>query len=314
MGCYHPILGIPDYTRQSKQYKLTCRFEPEFELMYPGSVMIPCGKCYGCRMDYSRNWADRMMLELDHTKKGLFATLTYDDEHLPKLEDDSGTVYGATLDKSDLQLFMKVLRGRKKFEDREIRFFASGEYGSTTRRPHYHIILFGISLDDFDDLHLRQHNLNFDALYDSAEFAGMWKKGFCLLGNVTWRSCAYVARYVVKKASNELLPYPGCQPEFSLMSRRPGLGAYYLQEHDVDLRSTTFLENGQKLRYPKYFLKLLEKSDPELYNTLKAERQAFSRDSVLTELQQTDLCYSELLQLKEDRHIQGLKKLSRCTV
>ena len=84
MSCYNPWLGVPDYeylTEEGKRsYKITSRYDPQLKQMYPGSIAIPCGHCIGCRLDYSRSWADRMMLELDHTKKAVFVTLTYDNE------------------------------------------------------------------------------------------------------------------------------------------------------------------------------------------------------------------------------------------
>lgn len=71
MGCYHPFLAIPNYDDRSTRFKLVGPYEPALRSIYPGAVAVPCGKCIGCRLDYSRNWADRMMLELDHTGKAL---------------------------------------------------------------------------------------------------------------------------------------------------------------------------------------------------------------------------------------------------
>lgn len=43
---------------------------------------------------------------------------------------------------------MKVVR--RRFPDDRIRFFAAGEYGDKTFRPHYHAILFGLHLHDLE--------------------------------------------------------------------------------------------------------------------------------------------------------------------
>lgn len=318
MSCYHPFLAIPDYDNRGSRYRLVGPYEPDMRIMYPGSVAVPCGKCIGCRLDYSRNWADRMMLELDHSKTAVFATLTYDEEHVHKLfgdEDDPDLCTGYTLVKKDMSDFMKVLRSRKKFEDRELRFYGCGEYGSRTFRPHMHIIIFGLSIDDFPDHDVKKVNHSFQPLYTSDEFANIWKKGFILLGNVTWQTCAYVARYVVKKATCEILPYKGCEPEFCLMSRNPGLGKYYLDEHDIDWEKINLkVIKGQKIRIPKYFISKLENIDPNLYNKVKEERQLLANDATLRKLQNTDLTFQQKLRIEEDEKIGHVKKLCRSDV
>lgn len=315
MACYYPFLGVPDYDNRGSPYKLVGPFEPDLASIYPGSVAIPCGKCLGCRMDYSRRWADRMILELDHSKKGLFVTLTYNDENVPLVFDEFDNVAGLTLRKEDFQLFMKRLRSRKKFEDREIRFFACGEYGSNTKRPHYHAIIFGIDLDDFPDRQFKKVNAEFDSLWISEELENIWQNGFILMGNVDWKSCAYVARYVLKKATLEQLPNSYCEPEFSLMSRRPGLAAYYLQDNDVDFDFPTVkVINGKEIKIPKYFVDRLEESDPDLYNKLCSDRRRLGRDASLRRLQNTELSYQQALKIDEDVLRRRLRKLERSTV
>ena len=158
MSCYHPLIGIPvkgETTVNGKQkYWIRKRedsadFQKELDLNE--HILIPCGHCIGCRLDYSRSWADRMMLELETAKKGLFITLTYNNENAHWSEfDEFGIPVYATLDKRDCQLFMKRLR--KRFQNLSIRFYLAGEYGEITLRPHYHAILFGIGLCDIFDL------------------------------------------------------------------------------------------------------------------------------------------------------------------
>lgn len=193
--------------------------------------LVPCGKCAGCRMDYSRAWADRMLIELhDNCNCGVFLTLTYNSEHLPR--SDSGA---PTLSKRDLQLFWKRLR--KAYPDKKIRYFVAGEYGPRTHRPHYHAIVFGLSLSDFSDLeYLRANGLG-QAYYNSPSLADIWSNGYIVLSEVTWHTCAYVSRYVLKKRGkiDKYVVATGVVPEFNLTSRRPGIGLL----HAVDL-----LESG----------------------------------------------------------------------
>ena len=118
MSCYHPFVASKTgrLTENGKfEYAITGTLETRRDLkeipLSPDEILIPCGKCLGCRLDYSRTWADRMMLELDHSKKAIFVTLTYNEEHVPVLEaDDEGNFFGYTLFKRDLQLFFKRLR------------------------------------------------------------------------------------------------------------------------------------------------------------------------------------------------------------
>lgn len=137
MSCYHPLCGVPDGNAVdgSFSYKIIGKYDLDCRKADPRAIAIPCGHCIGCRLDQSRQWADRMMLELEHTGKAIFLTLTYDNDHVPlSVDDDTGEFSWFTLNKRDLQLFFKRLR--KKFSDKEVRYYAVGEYGSNTLRPH----------------------------------------------------------------------------------------------------------------------------------------------------------------------------------
>ena len=86
MSCYHPLVGIwkGDYTENGKKkYEIQGNLDPRDCPSVYDKIVIPCGHCIGCRLDYSRSWADRMMLELETAGCGIFATMTYDNEHLP---------------------------------------------------------------------------------------------------------------------------------------------------------------------------------------------------------------------------------------
>lgn len=321
MSCYHPLLGIPNYDHLSDEGKRIFdiipggNYSPEFKKIYPGAVSIPCGHCIGCRLDYSRSWADRMMLELDHHKgKAIFVTLTYDNEHVPITYDDYGEVGYFSLWKPDLQKFFKRLR--KAFPDKEIRYYAAGEYGSTTFRPHYHAIIFGLSLEDFPDLRQRGLNDLKQAHYESMVFQRIWNQGFCLLAAVSWQTCAYVSRYVQKKVFAAELPIQDlydCEPEFSLMSRRPGIGAPYMADHpDMFDQSNIYVRGHDKpISIPKYFLTKLELTDPELADKIKKQRADFVRDKELLKMQQTELSFIEQLEVEENNKLLRTQALRR---
>jgi len=44
---------------------------------------LPCGKCTGCKLERSRQWAVRLMHEAQLHERTSFITLTYRDEDLP---------------------------------------------------------------------------------------------------------------------------------------------------------------------------------------------------------------------------------------
>lgn len=117
---------------------------------------VPCRKCINCQLKHSREWTIRNKLELDsYNENALFITLTYDNDGI--VYSDSGI---ATLNYKDIQKFFKRLR--KKFDKKELRFYLAQEYGSLSLRPHYHIILYGLSLEDLkiDNESVEYYKLN----------------------------------------------------------------------------------------------------------------------------------------------------------
>lgn len=198
---------------------------------------VPCGQCIGCRLERSRQWAMRLVHEKRMHQFSWFVTLTYNEDCVP----DSLSV-------RELQLFMKRLR--KKFG--KLRFFAAGEYGGESNRPHYHLILFGFPIPD-----LRKYSDNKDGvLFESDSFSKLWKFGTHKIGEVTFESCAYVARYCVEKITGPKADdwYMGRQPEFATMSRRPGIGATWYMKYGVHCFDVDrVILRGREMRPPKYY-------------------------------------------------------------
>lgn len=347
MSCYHPLVALKiDQTQSFRpKYKVIGSLEGfgSFDHIkdvysYADPILVPCGQCKGCRVDLSRAWADRMVLEFDHTKKAVFVTLTYDDEHLPLSDLGYPTVL-----KSDLQTFMKDLRGNKYYDGKEIRFFGSAEYGSLRKRSHYHVILFGLSLDDFrfdrddpdDDGHIRDfqqpsffvgrtdHHLYYDGqnklhqpYYRCPHLDNVvWKKGRCCIAEFSWESAAYTARYVRKKLNGELSDVyfeKHINPPFALMSRRPGIGSYFIEDHpEKDLFEERLLSFKGKLRpLPNFIFDKLADIDPIRYNEIKEQRKRLAEDRMLLELQNTDLSFEENLAIKEHNFDKAFSVLS----
>lgn len=287
-------------------------------------VELPCGQCIECRLNRSRRWADRCMLELGYHESSYFLTLTYDNDHIPKnpvFDEETGEIYAenATLVKRDLQLFMKNLRRQYEYRGytNKLRYFACGEYGSKTKRPHFHLIVFGLKLDD---LVLYKRNFNGDNLYNSAFISKIWDKGFCVVGDVTWQSCAYVARYIMKKhigKDNDFYERYNIEPEFTLMSRKPGIARQYYDEHKDELFYQDFVsiptkDGGKQIYPPPYFEKLFEDDFPENEVVERKEKRKQAKiDSINLQLEKTDKNYVDYLKTKEYNLDSKIKTLVR---
>lgn len=198
-------------------------------------VNVPCGHCINCRKERSKAWGFRLMCECANWQSSVFLTLTYDEEHVTFVHDVSYPFY-STLVPRDLQLFIKRLR--KALDGRQIRYYACGEYGTNTLRPHYHAILFGV---DFSDLPVIDR---------------CWQMGFVKLDEVNVATCNYVAGYVQKKLyGREVYPDLICPP-FSRMSKH--LGFDYFAKHHEDIFSHGLHFQGHQIPVPRYFYRLCQ--------------------------------------------------------
>lgn len=199
-------------------------------------MFVACGKCNFCLQSKRNDWTFRLGQELLVSDSACFLTLTYSDSDVPRSK--SGC---AELDKSDLQLFFKRLRKMKDDYEKKyfvegskgIRYYAVGEYGGETFRPHYHAIMFNLQ----------------PSLYERVP--KVWGHGHTVIGSVTPASIHYVTKYVIDR---DIIAEDKTAP-FAIMSRRPGLGANYVESH-LDyhrngMRNYTNV-NGIKGRIPRY--------------------------------------------------------------
>lgn len=220
-------------------------------------LKIPCGQCIGCKLERSRQWGMRCVHEAQLYDENIFVTLTYDDEHLPQ---NNGLV------PRDLTLFMKKLRKQK---GAGVRFFACGEYGEQTRRPHYHALLFNCG---FRDKKYYKAAKRGEPLYTSATLQKIWDKGLATIGEVNFDTAVYVARYATKQLTGVLI-MSDILPEFGRMSRRPGIGTewfnkYQKQTYDHD----SIVINHVETKPPKFYDKKLEALDSDQLNRIKKKR------------------------------------------
>lgn len=341
MVCYHPLKAWPvGLTNKNKiKYRITSYETDHIEIdnnnhisiannnyisPYADQVIyefkeVPCGHCIGCRLDYSRQWADRCLLEMKQHKESYFVTLTYNDENLKLnefVDESSGVVNSiATLDKRDFQLFMKRLRKNYKLNNK-LRFFAAGEYGDHSLRPHYHAIIFGLHLDDL--ILYSQNNLG-QNLYTSKFLEDTWQKGFVVVAPASWETCAYVARYMLKKQKGEsaaVYEQYNFEPEFTLMSRKPGIGRDFWEQRgssmfDTDCIFVSTPEGGKKFYPGRYYKKLFEAFDEENFLRYKELKELVNRDIVRVKSSSTSKTYLDMLETEENVRKVACKALKR---
>lgn len=185
--------------------------------------VVPCGKCSECRAKAQSEFAALSVLEAESAGSIGFLTLTYNNDSLPialstRFESEPalitaiergsvwnpGPVDGSfmcspickgsfyicpSLCRSDVQKHIKRFRQdyfRRHGERCDFRFTFFGEYGERFKRPHYHMLIYGL-----DETEVRR-------------FADLWTFGFTQVSYVTHFNAdgsdafAKVSRYVSK--------------------------------------------------------------------------------------------------------------------
>lgn len=301
MPCFRPLAGWRSRERNPRSGKRSIVFNAQQAHM-DQPVTLPCGQCIGCRLERSRQWAIRCAHEATLWERNCFLTLTYDNDHLPS---------DGSLVKSDFQAFMKdlrhaVFRRRRKFwtwnpiitSDRKksVRYFHCGEYGESLGRPHYHACMFNL---DFSDKKLWKKSAGGD-LYVSETLNEIWGKGYCVIGAVTFDSAAYVARYIAKKITGDQAEahYQGKLPEYTTMSRRPGIGKGWYEKYVTDCYpSDSVISRGREMKPPKYYDKQFELDSPKAFASVKNKRKAMTLEPWDPENSPARLLVKEKVQL-----------------
>nr|WAE43828.1 MAG: replication initiator protein [Microviridae sp.] len=262
-------------------------------ISYPDGLLVPCGKCLSCKIARSREWAVRIIHELVSWHEGVFVTLTYSDLNLAKRCISTGK-FCNSLDKNFLRKFFK--RFRKKFSDKSIKYFACGEYGDKTNRPHYHAIIFGLRFWEHDVV----MEGNDKGLVLSGPLFDVWREGRINLGTVTYNSAHYCAKYidkisfseaVMKRCFDDML----CERPFKIVSL--GLGKKFAILNRDALIKDGVIYKGIHLGMPKYYQRIL-KIDSAIMHQKGVERKW----SVLIEM-----CEKGLLRKRDfDRFYSGM--------
>lgn len=275
MACFGPLAAWYGKEINPATGKRRLVFKKQ-DAAFPAKVMLPCGRCSGCRLESSRQWAMRCMHEKKLHSMSSFLTLTYDDNHLP--EDGSLSI-------PELQRFLKRLR---HLTGDGLRFYACGEYGETTLRPHYHVLLLNY---DFDDRKRWSNSKTGRPLFTSSTLDRYWTNGLSVIGDVDFDSCAYVARYIMKKrkgpdADAFYTNRDGVvvQPEFTTMSRNPGIGTGYFEKYKEEIyRRDSVVVNGREVRPPRFYDNKFELISSDRLAELKVARRKLALDKPRSE-------------------------------
>lgn len=188
-----------------------------------GDALYPCGQCIPCRINRRRVWTHRINLEVisqyQDGNPSSFVTLTYEPGHEPRTVDGL-----ASLDPTHVQEWLKRLR--RRVEPNRVRYYAVGEYGDESWRPHYHVALFGFPTCRWGKTrHLPVCCDPCSIIRDT------WGHGHILLGDLNFTSAAYIAGYVTKKLNSDHNPLlQGRYREFARMSLKPGIGGDAMYE------------------------------------------------------------------------------------
>lgn len=287
MPCFRPVPCFRGNTISRDTGKRNIVYSPGEAFVRPDGTHDAfsrgCGQCRFCRMEHSRQFAMRAVLESSLYPNNCFLTLTYAPEHLPAF---------GFLDYEAPVLFMKRLR---RWMDHHhpfqvIRSYGCAEYGEDFNRPHYHLCIFNF---DFPDKVFFKTTDSGEKIFTSEILSGLWKFGHSSIGDLTFESAAYVARYVCKKISTSRLTPPHLRehylhhideasgemfyrpPERSVcVPKRVGLGRSWFDLNGDFVRTHDFVViRGQKMRPPKYFDRLMEKADPQGFAEVKAMRK-----------------------------------------
>ena len=224
---------------------------------------VPCGKCLNCKKKRRSDWSLRLEHEWMYSDSAFFITLTYNDPSIPR---NKGV---PTLHKKHLQDYIKRLRnshvayvsrelGISKSEvknrSKAIRYYAVGEYGSKTNRPHYHILLFNYDIANLKPITAQWKNTRTGS-----------PLGFVDIGKVSGKSINYTTKYMFKQWGKKDLR----QRPFTLMSRRPMIGTAFLDEYKDFYKQYEIIsvrdKNGVLRRMPKAYLYKIYTKQEKVY-------------------------------------------------
>lgn len=278
MPCFTPLYlsRLPD-----GKFSISASFK------HDGYVRVGCGQCIGCMLRRSRDWAIRCVHQCLSMPENTshFVTLTYSDENLPR----HPTTGRETFEDDAVSAFMKRLR--KNTGQIGVKYYACREYGERTLRPHYHICLMGLELNDYKFYRRSRDGFS---LYNSEVLSTAWQdRGHVVVAPSTYETVAYTARYTTKKIGSALKPMSREYatdlltgeiyehlPERSYCSNRPGIGHdFFLEHHDALLSLGSTIIGNRRMPLPRYYLRKAKEIGSDLFAQYEQGRAEYYQNA-----------------------------------
>lgn len=319
--------GLLDFSPNYIDYCLNKMNTPTSKYRYE---TIPCGHCYACQLNYSAEWATRLTYECKKYDHNYFITLTYNDECLPiadnikigntTYENNGNDIWQeGTVWEPHMQKFLHDLRQyfQRTKHHQGLKYYYCMEYGTENHRPHAHIILMNCPLDITKFYNCYMDN-NYKFHWKSPEIEHFWKYGLIDIAEAEWSSCAYVARYCMKKLhTKNVYEYAeeGKLPEFVRMSRNLGRDYYErnklkIYEYD-EVIMKTIKGNTGAFKPPKAWDKLFKKEHPEEWEKIRKSRLKAAERSKALIKQLSDYTDADKLQMEYEQITTKSKMLPR---
>ena len=273
MPCFSPLMRGGDGKGKFAVWSMNNATEALASKRFNQNMsVIPCRNCIGCRQRKRLDWTLRGVHELQTSGKAAFITLTYDDDHLPADKCISIEV---------LQKFFKRLR-KQLGSAVKIRYYACGEYGEQSDRPHYHAIIYGWDFPDREVVGISKAGHQY---FSSPLLSKVWKFGYNVVAEVNLSTIAYVAKYTMKKITGDAADEHYSRidettgevyrltPEFQLASRNPAIGRTFFEKYEADIfPADEVVHEGRAYPVPEYYNKLLGLTNPEVEEQVKFQR------------------------------------------
>lgn len=222
-------------------------------------IIVKCGKCETCRRERSQEWAIKLINEAKYHKKVSFITLTFDNKILKK-----GNKYGANCTflfhiKNSKDYFTKFIkRLRKHYKGTPITYYRIGEYGSKTKRCHYHMLCYGVNFEE--DRKEYQSSKTGHIQYVSETLNKLWACGICTIQDACPSNIMYIAQYCIKKINDNDPRYK----EIQSFSNRSKISVKWFRRNYKEIEKGYILDNeGKKYRIPRSYINECKK---EIYN------------------------------------------------
>lgn len=284
MSCYRPLKAL---RQEDDGSVIIIKYKDRFSSDYHNDnqryfdgygddfLLFRCGGCVGCLLDRALSWSVRCEHEASFHEENYFITLTFSDKYLP---------VDFSIRSWHLQDFWKrtrhALDEEASFFDGafssvpRIKYYAAGEYGDENFRPHYHASVFGLPLRKLGDLTYHAKSKDF-TLYRSSFLERLWPWGFVSVGEFSFETAGYVARYPLTKAlKGGRADYAevGLEPERSWISK--GIGRSWYEAYKAETWRDDYIVNsrGHTMAVPRTYLRWLEQVEDEQAWAIKAAR------------------------------------------